>query len=68
MGMWTWLLSGYAVLFLLVTGAAAGVALFVRDPVHRADGFRVLKLTLGASTGSAGLAALAVKLHEAGLL
>jgi hypothetical protein len=67
--MWAWLLGTYAVFFVLVGGAAAGVALFVEGDNQRGErAVRVLKLALGTGTGIAGLIALAVKLHDAGLL
>lgn len=66
--MWTWFFSAYAVLFAVVILAAAAVALLVPDPKHRADGFRVLKFVLSTAAGSGGLIAVALKLHEAGLL
>ncbi|WP_043713984.1 hypothetical protein [Kutzneria sp. 744] len=69
--MWAWLLGAYAVLLLLISGAAAAVALFVSESIRQQMGFKVLKLTLGVGTGSAGFAGvilLAVKAHESGLL
>lgn len=65
---WTWLLGLFAGVAILIIICAAFVALFVRDENQRHDGYRVLALVFGAVTGSAGLAALLLKLHEAGLL
>jgi hypothetical protein len=59
-----WLLGAYAVAVLLILVTAAFVALVVRDPQHRADGYKVLKLTLGAVTGTAGVLVLLVQFAQ----
>jgi hypothetical protein len=64
----TWILWCYAVLALAIIGSAAFVAVFVPDSSQRRDAYKVFKLMLGALTGTGGLLALLVKLHESGLL
>jgi hypothetical protein len=66
--MLVWIVGCYAVLALAIIGSAAFVAVFVPDDNQRRDAYKVLKLMLGAITGTGGLLALVVKLHEAGLL
>jgi hypothetical protein len=66
--MWVWFLGGYAVFVAVLIGAAAFVALFGNDEGHRAAGYKVLKLIWGTATGAGGVVALALKLHQAGLL
>jgi hypothetical protein len=63
-----WIVGCYAVLALAIIGSAAFVAVFVPNDSQRRDAYKVLKLMLGAITGTGGLLALVVKLHEAGLL
>jgi hypothetical protein len=63
-----WILWCYAVLALIIIGSAAFVAVFISDGSQRRDAYKVLKLMLGALTGTGGLLALLVKLYEAGLL
>ncbi|MDQ2789280.1 MAG: hypothetical protein M3Y73_06080 [Actinomycetota bacterium] len=63
-----WIVGCYAVLALAIIGSAAFVAVFVPNDGQRGDAYKVLKLMLGALTGTSGLLALLVKLHEAGLL
>ncbi len=60
--------AAYALFVLSVSSAAAYVALFVDDPPRRADGFHVLKYVLGMGTASGGVAGIAIKLYEVGLL
>ncbi|MGH3548152.1 MAG: hypothetical protein ACRDQU_08560 [Pseudonocardiaceae bacterium] len=64
----TWIIGCYAVLALTIIASAAFVAIFVQSPSQRQDAYKVLKLTLGAFTGTGGLLAFLVKLYEAGLL
>jgi hypothetical protein len=66
--MWVWLLGGYAVLMLALIACAGFVALFVADEKRRKTAYDVLRLALTTATGSAGVVAVALKLHEAGLL
>jgi hypothetical protein len=63
-----WIIGCYAVLAMGIIGSAAYVAVFVHDHRQRQDAYKVLKLVLGAITGTSGLLVLLVKLHEAGLL
>jgi hypothetical protein len=63
-----WIIGSYAVLALGIIASAAYVAVFVPDHKQRQDACKVLKLMLGAITGTGGLLVLLVKLHEAGLL
>ncbi|WP_158226947.1 hypothetical protein [Amycolatopsis vastitatis] len=44
------------------------VALFVEHKGRRNTAYRVLRLVLGAGLGSGGVVALALHLHQAGLL
>ncbi len=54
--------------FLVSAAAATVVALTQRDPRRRRDALQVLRIVLGAGTGLAGVSALLIKLHQAGLL
>lgn len=65
--MWAWLVGAYIVLMLALTGCAGGVTLFVADRERRKVAYDVLKLMLTTATGSAGVAALVLKLHEVGM-
>ncbi|MBE1580438.1 hypothetical protein ACFORH_43260 [Amycolatopsis roodepoortensis] len=47
---------------------ATHVALSRPDKQHRADAFRVLKLIWGTATSAGGIAAIAIRLHDFGLL
>ncbi|MEU3622809.1 hypothetical protein BS329_09630 [Amycolatopsis coloradensis] len=66
--MWPWFFGGYAVFIAALVGYATHVALSRPDKQHRADAFRVLKLIWGTATGAGGLAAIAIRLHDLGLL
>ncbi|KOV87577.1 hypothetical protein [Nocardia sp. NRRL S-836] len=66
--MWAWLIGGYAVVLALLIGFAGFVASWVDDEKKRADAFKVVKLLVVAVTGSGGLFAAAMALHQAGLL
>lgn len=66
--MWPWFIGGFAALVLVLIGAAAFVALWCPDPKRRQDAYRVLKLILATATSTGGAAALALRLHEFGLL
>lgn len=63
-----WLLGAYAVFFMVLTGTAAGVTLFVSDKDRAERAFRVLKLVFAAGSGLGLVAGTAVKLLGAGLL
>jgi len=63
-----WLIGGYATLVAVWISCAVYVALFVRDKQRRADAYRVLKLIIGTATGTGGLVAALVRLHETGVL
>jgi hypothetical protein len=65
--MWPWLVGGFAAAIMIIIVCAAYVALFVLDSERRRDGYRVLALVLSATSGSTGLLALALGLHQAGL-
>lgn len=64
----TWLIIGYAVLVALLISCAGYVALFVADEKRREMAFRVLKLVWVTATGTSGVLAIALKLHNAGLI
>ncbi len=67
--MWlVWIAGGYAALMLALIACAGFVALFVKDEKRRKMAYDVLRLVLKTATGSAGLVAIALKLHQAGLL
>jgi hypothetical protein len=65
---WNWLIGSYATVGLVLFGCAGYVAVWVKDRLQRADAYRVLKLVIGALTGTGGLIALVLRLHETGLL
>jgi hypothetical protein len=58
-----WSIGCYALLALAIIGWAAYVAVFVHDPRQRQDAYKVLKLMLGAITGTGGLFVLLMKLR-----
>jgi hypothetical protein len=60
--------GGYAILVALLVAYSAHISLSGRDKQRRDDAFRVLKLIWGTATGATGLAAVLLKLHNAGLL
>lgn len=66
--MWAWLLALFMGAVIVIILCAAYVALFVANERQRRDGYRVLALVFGAVTGGTGLAALLLKLHQAGML
>ncbi|MFG1646585.1 hypothetical protein ACGFMK_40455 [Amycolatopsis sp. NPDC049252] len=69
--MLTWIIACIAALFLALLGSAGYVALFVRDAVHRADAYKVLKLVMTVAIGAggtSGLLSLVRNLHELGVL
>lgn len=68
MTLMTWLIIGYAVLVALLISCAGYVALFVGDEKRREMAFRVLKLVWVTATGTSGVLAVALKLHDAGLI
>lgn len=65
--MWTWFIVCYAVFFASLIGYATHIALSGADQQHRADGFRVLKLVLASGTGTGGVVAVVIRLHELGM-
>jgi hypothetical protein len=65
--MWAWLVAAYATLAFALIGCAGFVALFVSDEKRRKMAYDVLKLALATTTGSAGVVAVALKFHQAGL-
>jgi hypothetical protein len=66
--MWNWLIGSYAAVVLALLCCAGLVAVWVPDAQQRADAYRVLKLVVGAVTGTGGVVALVLQLHEVGLL
>lgn len=62
------IVAAYALFVLGVSTMAASVALFVDDAGRRADAYRVLQLVLGTGTSCGGVVAIAIKLHESGLI
>ena len=66
--MWVWFFSGYAILVAVLVTYSAHVALSCTDRARRGDAYRVLKLIWGTATGAGGLVAIAIQLHQAGLL
>lgn len=65
---WGWLALGYAMVTILLCQTAGIVAVFYKDPKQRTDAFRVFKLLWTTTTGTSGVVAIVLKLHEAGLL
>lgn len=66
--MWNWLIGSYAAVVLALLGCAGLVAVWMQNAQQRADAYRVLKLVVGAVTGTSGVIALTFRLHEMGLL
>lgn len=66
--MWNWLIGSYAAVVLALLCCAGLVAVWVPNAQQRADAYRVLKLVIGAVTGTGGAIALTLPLHKAGLL
>jgi hypothetical protein len=66
--MWAWFFGGYMIFVAALAGYAAHVALSNKDARRRADGYKVLKLIWGTATGAGGLAAIAIRLHNIGVL
>lgn len=68
--MWNWMLQAYGAFIILGGVGALLVALLVPEdqPDRRKTAFAILKLVLGAGTGIAAVATVAIKLAEAGLL
>ncbi|MFD4190805.1 hypothetical protein [Amycolatopsis thermoflava] len=66
--MWAWVIGGMAAFVVTVCAAAAYVALFVGDAPRREMAYRVLKLVLGAGTGTGGVLMITMKLYEIGVL
>ncbi|GHH59674.1 hypothetical protein [Lentzea cavernae] len=66
--MWAWLIGGYAVVFAMLIAFTGFVASFVECAKKRADAYKVLRLVLTAVTGTTGLFAVGMALHQAGLL
>lgn len=66
--MWNWLIGSYAAVMLALLACAGFVAVWMQNAQQRADAYRVLKLVVGAVTGTGGVVALALRLHDAGLL
>ncbi len=66
--MGNWLIGSYAAVVLALLCCAGLVAVWVPNAQQRADAYRVLKLVVGAATGTGGVIALTLRLHEAGLL
>ncbi|OXM59681.1 hypothetical protein CF165_46670 [Amycolatopsis vastitatis] len=64
----TIILSSFAIFVLIAGTLATVVALFVEHKGRRNTAYRVLRLVLGAGLGSGGVVALALHLHQAGLL
>jgi hypothetical protein len=65
---WAWFFGGYAIFVASLTGYAAHVALSCADSERRADAYKVLKLIWGTATGASGVVAVAVRVHEVGIL
>jgi hypothetical protein len=63
-----WLIGIYALLLVALTGTAGWVALFATDHRRGTRAYTVLKTLLAATVGGTGLLALAIRLHQAGLL
>ncbi|WP_037321379.1 hypothetical protein [Amycolatopsis orientalis] len=56
------------VVFVIATAVtSAGVALFQSDRDRRKDALQVLRTVLGTGTALGGVAAVLIKLHQAGL-
>lgn len=67
--MWTPLITLSAlVLLVVVVGAAAVVVLTTTDHQRALRALTLLRILFGASLGSSGVLAVAVHLHQAGLL
>jgi hypothetical protein len=66
--MWVCFFGGYTVFIAALIGYATHVALSGRDKQRRADAYKVLRLLWGAVTGAGGVAAVALKLHQVGLM
>lgn len=66
--MWNWLIVSYAAVALALLCSAGVVAVWVPNVQQRADAYRVLKLVVGAVTGTGGVIALTLRLQEVGLL
>ncbi len=64
----TIILSSFVAFVLFVGTLASLVALFVDHKGRRETAYRVLRLVLAAGLGSGGVVALAMRLHQAGLL
>lgn len=64
----TIILSSFALFVLIVGALATAVALFVEHKGRRHTAYRVLRLVLGAGLGSGGVVALALRVHQAGLI
>ncbi|MCO1578520.1 hypothetical protein M8C13_22460 [Crossiella sp. SN42] len=65
--MWSWLLGAFTCVLVVIVCCAAYVALYRTDERHRRDGYRVLALCFGLLTGSTGVLAVLLTLHESGL-
>ena len=66
--MWLWFFSGYAVFNGVLVSYATHVALSGKDQQQRRDAFKVLKLIWTTATGTGGLVAIAIRLHDLGVL
>jgi hypothetical protein len=66
--MWAWMIGGYAIVLVALTGCAGYVALFVTNQRRGERAYRILKMLLTAVTSSGGLVAVLVRLHQVGLL
>lgn len=65
---WILFFSGYALFTAVLIGYSTHVALTCRNAERRADAYKVLKLIWGGTTGTTSLVALAIRLHETGVL
>lgn len=61
--MWTIFFGVLLCAVLLILLSAAFVALFLRDPRRRHDGYRVLALSITCVTCVAGLLAVGLRIH-----
>ncbi len=66
--MWHLFFIAFAIFNSVLIGYAAHVALSSQDRQQRKDAFKVLRLIWTTATGASGVVAVAIRLHELGLL